>query len=356
MTDTAALLTLLTDTSLRDDVERAAAAAGVVRAAHLDPSRPPLRAVWSAAAAVVLDREAATGCTCAGLPRRPAVFVCGLTEPDAATLQVAISIGAQSVLLLPEQTEVLVRAIADARLPAAHPDSGVTVAVIPGRGGAGASVFAAALAHCFPRALLVDLDPWSGGADLLLGAEHTTGLRWPELAVQSGRLSWPAVHAALPSIGDITVLSGARRSHDVPAGAVAAVLGAGRRDGVTAVCDLPRIISDPVATALDDADLVVVVTTCDVRACAATVAMAPAISAVNPNVGLVVRGPAPGGLRAAEIAELTGLPLLADMRPEPLIAEKLEHGGLRLRARSPLAAAAGRVAALLPNRGVGKAA
>ncbi|GFG55934.1 hypothetical protein MMUR_00700 [Mycolicibacterium murale] len=68
--------------------------------------------------------------------------------------------------------------------------------------------------------------------------------------------------------------------------AVAAVLA--RDATATAVCDLPRSISDPVATALDDADLVVVVTTCDVRA--ATVAMAPAISAVNPNVGLVVRG------------------------------------------------------------------
>ena len=48
---------------------------------------------------------------------------------------------------------------------------GAVIAVIGGRGGAGASVFATALAHSATEALLVDLDPWGGGIDLLLGAE-----------------------------------------------------------------------------------------------------------------------------------------------------------------------------------------
>ncbi len=76
---------------------------------------------------------------------------------------------------------------------------------------------------------------------------------------------------------------------------------------------------------------------------AATVARVPVLGALNPNVGLVVRGPAPGGLGSGEFAAAVGLPLLAAMRPEPMLAERLEHGGLRLGGRSPLNRAAGRV-------------
>jgi hypothetical protein len=76
---------------------------------------------------------------------------------------------------------------------------------------------------------------------------------------------------------------------------------------------------------------------------------------VNPNVGLVVRGPAPGGLRAREVAEVAGVPLLAAMRPEPMLARQLEQGGVRLRRRSPLAAAAHRVLAVLDHAGGARA-
>jgi hypothetical protein len=72
------------------------------------------------------------------------------------------------------------------------------------------------------------------------------------------------------------------------------------------------------------------------------------LTTINPNLGLVVRGPSPGGLRAVEIADITGLPLLAAMKAEPQLAEQLECGGLRLRRRSALATAARRVLALLP--------
>ena len=61
---------------------------------------------------------------------------------------------------------------------------GAAVAVVGGCGGAGASVLAAALAVTAVRhggrALLVDCDPLGGGLDLVLGAEHVAGLRWPD--------------------------------------------------------------------------------------------------------------------------------------------------------------------------------
>jgi hypothetical protein len=72
--------------------------------------------------------------------------------------------------------------------------------------------------------------------------------------------------------------------------------------------------------------------------------------ASNPNVGLVVRGPSPGGLSSADVAQIVGLPTLAAMRTQPGVVTMLEHGGLRLRRRSPLASAARRVLTVLPQR------
>jgi secretion/DNA translocation related CpaE-like protein len=146
------------------------------------------------------------------------------------------------------------------------------------------------------------------------------------------------------------MLSGTRRGYDMDAGAVQAVIDAGRRGGAIVVCDLPRRLTDGAEIALETSDLVVVVSPCDVRACAATATIVPVLTGINPNVGLVVRGPSPGGLRAEEMATIAAVPLLASMRPYLRVAEQLEHGGLRLRRRSALAAAARRVLGVLPVR------
>ena len=53
-------------------------------------------------------------------------------------------------------------------------------------------------------------------------------------------------------------------------------------------------------------------------------------------------GPLTGELRISG-SKNAGLPLLAAMRPQSDVAVVLERGGLRLRRRSPLAAAARRV-------------
>ncbi len=64
------------------------------------------------------------------------------------------------------------------------------VAVVGGRGGAGASVLATALALTAARrdleVTLLDLDPLGGGLDLLLGAEAAPGLRWGDLRHVTG--------------------------------------------------------------------------------------------------------------------------------------------------------------------------
>jgi hypothetical protein len=40
----------------------------------------------------------------------------------------------------------------------------------------------------------------------------------------------------------------------------------------------------------------------------------------------VVRGPAPGGLRAKDVAQAIGIPLAGSLRPEPRLAAGLERG------------------------------
>jgi secretion/DNA translocation related CpaE-like protein len=348
------VLAVLSDAGLREELDRVAAAVGV-RVVHAGGGSPVSRKTWSAAAAVVLDEAAADRCGRAALPRRAHVSVLTAAEPGTATWAAAITVGAQHVLRLPEQEHELIHALGEAA-ESARDESlrGNVIAVVGGCGGAGASVFAVALAQAAADALLLDLDPWGGGIDLLIGGETTPGLRWPDLALQSGRLGWSAVRDALPRHRGISVLSGTRRGYELDAGPVDAVVDAGRRGGVSVVCDLPRRLTDATQAALDAADLVVVVSPCDVRACAATAAMAPALAALNPNLGLVIRGPSPGGLRATEVADITGLPLLASVRAQPQLAEQVERGGLRLPPRSALAAAARRVLAVLPSAGSGQ--
>jgi secretion/DNA translocation related CpaE-like protein len=341
---------VLTDPTLRESLDRVAAAVSV-RVVHAGAASPVSRKTWSAATAVVLDEAAADRCGQAALPRRSHVSVLTGAEVGPGTWAAAVAAGAGHVLRLPEQEADLVRELAEAG-EAAREDGarGRVLAVVGGCGGAGASLFAAALALAATDALLVDLDPWAGGIDLLLGGEGTPGLRWPDLALEGGRLSWSSVREALPRLRGVSLLSGTRSGFELDGGPVAAVVDAGRRGGVTVVCDLPRRLTEATQIALEGADLVVLVSRADVRACAATAAFAPVLATLNPNLGLVVRGPAPGGLRAAEVADIAGLPLLAAARAQPRLAEQLEHGGLRLRQRSAFAAAATKVLAVLPRQ------
>jgi secretion/DNA translocation related CpaE-like protein len=345
MNATNGVLAMVAGSAMRDDVDRVAAAAGL---AVVHASQPPSRQAWTGASAVLLDATGACRCAGPALPRRGRVILLSRSEPQTSEWEAAIAVGAQHVMTLPADEAELVAALSEAA-ESRRDDGrrGAVVAVMAGRGGAGASLFATALAQTAADALLVDADPWSGGIDLVVGSEDEPGLRWPDLALERGRLSIAALRQALPQRDGISVLSCARAGNDIEPGPLAAVIDAGQRGGVTVVCDLPRQLTPAVEIATDAADLVVLVTSADVRACAATAAVATALGAINPNVGLVVRGPSPGGLRSVDVARIVGLPLLAAMRPQPGLAETMERGGLRVRHRSPLATAARRVLSVL---------
>ena len=353
-------LLITSDGRLGGDVERLAAAAGSGLQRVDDVSGA--RALWSQVPVVLLDAAALTRLAEAGLPRRPGVSVLCRGEPRPAVWEQALHAGAERVLVLPDAEPAVVELLADA---AEGPDrDGRVIAVVGGRGGAGASVFAAALgvmaARRGERALLVDCDPLGGGLDLLLGVEHVDGLRWPQLSVAGGRVPAAALHGALPAAGPpaafdggvLSVLSCGPAGHAPAADGVAAVVEAGRRAGDVVVCDVPRPLPAPAWAALDRADLVVLVVPAEVRACAAARPVAAQLLERNCAVRAVVRGPAPGGLTPADVARALSVPLLTAMRPAPKLTAALEAGRLPLRsARGPLARAA---AATLDAAGVAR--
>jgi secretion/DNA translocation related CpaE-like protein len=351
------VLVMVSEPDLLDAVLRLAAAAGCEIERVVDPLQA--RCSWMEAPIVLLDDDAAQRCATAGLTRREGVLVVVLAEPPTQVWQHAVAVGAAHVLSLPDAEAWLVRTLAEAMesLESGR-RTGAAVAVVGGCGGAGASVLAAALAVTAVRdgcrALLVDCDPLGGGLDLVLGAEHVAGLRWPEIDVGSGHVPAAAWHAALPAPpipgradGGLALLSCDRSPHGPTAAAVAAVVDAGRRAGETVVCDLPRYPTEAAITALGAADLTVLVVPAEVRASAAAARVAAVLAEHGGSTRLVVRGPAPGGIEAAEISRALDLPLLVAMRPEPGLARAVEAGRPPGHPRGPLAGAARTVLAEL---------
>lgn len=354
MTTPARILAVIDDQSLSTEIERVVAAAGLQAVWTGDPSG---YRVWSGAAAILLDKESARRCVERNLPRRGQVYLVGRTDPGPLEWRAAVAAGVQKVLTLPADDRELMAALSDAVDVSTASRGCVTrgpvAAVLAGRGGAGASVFATALAKVAAESLLIDGDPWGGGLDLVLGTETEPGLRWSDLSSAGGRLDFAALRDALPRQRGVSLLSGGRvfsgdpSNPDISPLSLAAVIEAGSRAGVTVVCDVARQRTSAAETALAAADLVVLITTADLRSCAASAAVAKWASLRNPNTAVLVRGPSPGGLRPTDISRILGFPVLAAMRPEPGIRPGLERAGLSLGRRSPLAVAARKVLGVL---------
>lgn len=352
------VLVLTADQALREEIRRAAAAAD----RDCTPAHPPIpRYAWQRAPMVVLDAMSAGRCVEERLPRRPGIVLVTTGEPRLDDWQRATAIGVERVIALPQQAAALVEALG--AYPVAGSGDGVTVAVVGGSGGAGASVLAAAVAlraakaNYRPHTLLVDGDRNGGGLDLLLGIDDQDGLRWPGLVLEGGRIAAASLHNALPGFGDgLSVLSWGRRVQadmgqaGMSVAAVESVLDAGRDAGDLVVCDVARERTAQAEAMLAAADLAVLVVQADLRSAVAASSASVFVRGRNLNQGLVIRGPAPGGLTAANIAAGLGLPLLTAMRTQPRLGRCMEQHGLRLTRRGPLRRAADAVLTVLADR------
>ncbi len=345
----ARVLVVTDDPDTLEEVLRLAAAAGMEVEAAARPGAA--RGSWARSPLVLVGADCADAAAAAALARRrDVVVVCvGLAPPWHA----AVALGADHVVELPAGQQWLVERLSEA---AAGPSrEAAVVAAVGGRGGAGASTWAAAVSLAASRSgyrvLLLDADPLGGGLDLALGAEDSAGLRWPDLADTQGRLPPSALDGALPRAQSLTVLSWDRGDLVVvPRAALSAVLDAGVRGFDLVVVDLPRRPDDAAAEVLSRSACTWVVVPREVRATASAARVLSVLSPLTATVAAVVRGPAPSGLTAREVAEALDIPLAVDMRPEPALAGLLDRGE-PLRRRGPLAAAASAaVAAVLDGR------
>lgn len=268
-----------------------------------------------------------------GAPRRSAVFLVGRAEgrdrDEPVVWQRAVEIGAEQVLWLPEMEKWLADRIADVAEGAGRP--ALTVGVIGGSGGAGASTLACALAvsaaRSGERTMLIDGDPFGGGLDVLLGGEGAEGLRWPDFAASRGRVAAGALEESLPELHSLRLLSWDRGKRvQVPPAAMRSVLAAARRRGGVVVADLPRRVDEVMAEALAQMDLVLMVVPVELRSVAAASRVADALEGVARDVRVVVRARLAGELDPDEVAGLLRLPLAGEMPVELGVSEWLARG------------------------------
>ncbi len=335
-------LLVTSDPDLLDDLLRLCAAAGVEASVATDLTTA--RGSWAAAAVVVLGEDLSRPALAAGPPRRSDLLIATRGLDDAEVWTRAAALGAEGVGFLPDAQSWLVDRIAAAC--AGPVGASRVVAVVGGRGGAGASTLACALAVTAASAtgggsatLLVDADPLGGGLDLVLGCEDLPGLRWPDLTSASGAVSGPALAAALPHRHGLHLLSWDRgQLQEVTAEAARAILAAAASAHDLVVADLPRQPGAVADVVLAMADVVLLVVPAEVRAVAAAARVAAYVGLRPQDVRVVVRGPAPSGLTGAAVASSLGLPLAGRLRPEPGLAASLERGEAPARTgRGPLA-------------------
>lgn len=304
-------------------------AASCEAAVDVAPDAVAARDRYGSAPLVLVGVDLAEACARSRLPRRPGVIIVGLRhDEEDPPWQLAEALGAEHIALLPSGAPWLAERLSASLGPQSL---GAMVAVLGGRGGAGATVLACGLAvtaaRLGRRALVVDGDPFGGGLDLVFGWEGVGGLRWSGLAHTVGSIGVTALAEALPGEGALAVLSSDREDGSlVPLDAMVAALSAGRRGWDLTVVDVSRRFDDTALAALAATDHTLLVVPAEVRACAAASRVATEALRHTGSMSLVVRKPAASKLSAREISRALRLPLAGTLRSEPAVAHGLERG------------------------------
>ncbi|HVU72202.1 MAG TPA: septum site-determining protein Ssd, partial [Mycobacteriales bacterium] len=296
-----AALLITDDTALATEITEIAARGG----GHVDVARSLLFAgpQWVRAATVLVDARAEGPAP----SRRANVVLVGHDLDDATVWDRAVQLGAEHVVFLPDAADWLADLLAG---PLPDPD-GHVLAVVGGAGGVGASTLAVTtslVGAADGPTLLVDLDPWGGGLDVLLGLEADEGTRWDTALLApapGGRRVVP--HATLPQVGDLAVLSCPRSGPvPLPVDAVADVLDAAPARYGRTVVDLGRTDGALIATACSRATTTALVVPARVRGLAAALPVAALVADVADDVRVVVR--AGRDLTPDDVGRALGLP------------------------------------------------
>jgi secretion/DNA translocation related CpaE-like protein len=320
-------LVITADEALLADLMRLCAAANATPQVVADPDEA--RADWWRAPCVLVGSDRAEDVAGRAFQRRSDVWLVSRDAESAALWRLGVEIGADRVVLLPVAQGWLVERLSDAvDTPTAR---ALTVGVVGGRGGAGASTLAAGLALRAARAnrrvLLIDADPLGGGIELLLGCEAAGGLRWPEVAATQGRVTATALREALPGADGVAVLSWDRgdESHVEPA-AMRAMIGAGQRGSDVVLIDLPRRLDDAAVEAVVLSDVVLLICTGDVRVAASAERQLATLRLLCGDIRLVVRQSSGGDVCADDLAAALRLPLAAEIASQRGLARSVNEG------------------------------
>lgn len=328
------ILLLGRDPDLVDHILAVASAAEVT--VDVQSHAQPAALVWKRAPVVIVCTDLLAEAAGAALPRRPATVVFGLMA--AGDWRHAFDLAAERVVEPPGEPGWLADLVAggvDERTSA-----GTVVGVVGCRGGAGASVFACSLAVAATRRritpYLLDLDPLGCGLGVLLGADEMAGLTWDQVRSGAGRIPARSLESAVPRVAGIAVLGwpddGAA---DLEPGVAAAVVDTSRRCSPVTIIDLGLAHTTAQLEALARCDRVLMVVPADVRSVRAARRCAARLSA--DAFEIVVRGPNPGGLTGADVAQAVGVPVIAAVAADRGLDARLERGEAPgSRRRSPL--------------------
>lgn len=328
------------DDDLLDELLRLSAASGVTPEVFRDAARA-LRG-WMAAPIVFVGLDLAGEFAQIRPPRRQRVFVIGLGKAPDETFRTALEMGAEDLITLPRSDDWLVEAMTD--LQDSSPDSGVTIGVIGGSGGAGATTFACALGQMAARSgqsLVIDTDPLGPGVDRVLGLECEYGVRWDALQQTTGRLSARTLREALPRRAGVAALSWSPGPQgSLQAFAMREALSAAQRGHETVVIDLARQGEPLIDEIVARCDHVLVMVVPHLPGVASATRLCARLGQTT-SLSLVVRG---HGVDPSEIAAATGSPVLTTMADQRGIDEAIDLGAGPLRSRrGPLARAASQV-------------
>src|SRR4051794_1160969 len=338
-------LLVTADDSLLDELVRLCAAAGTTPNVAADVGAA-LRG-WSSAVLVLLGADLAPEVARASPPRRDGVHVVTWGSAPDELFRTALAVGAEGVALLPGSAEWLAALLGD--VGDVGRARGLTIGLMAGSGGAGATTFACALAQLAARSgptVVVDADPLGPGVDRVLGLEERPGAHWGELAGTTGRLSARSLREGLPRHADLAVLTwatGEPRLLDLLT--VREVLSAARRGHDTVVVDLPRAGDAVTEELADRCDQVLLVVVASVTGIASAGRLGARVGDPS-RLRLVVRG---GGGGPDGVAGAVGVPLLTAMGDQRGLAEAIDLGLGPVRSRrGPLGRAARAVLGLVP--------
>jgi secretion/DNA translocation related CpaE-like protein len=301
---------------------------------------------WRLAGTVLVADDQAERLATRSLPHRDGVFLVGSDPGELSVWSAPLS---AKVIPLPEGGAWLTSVLADGSGRARAP----VVAVVGGSGGVGASTLAAAIAQLAgerpardgPRgAALVDVDCVGGGIDLLVGAEQTSGWRWPRLDGAEGQLG--DLRPYLPVVDGVSVVAMSRGpTIDLAREPLAAIVGALRTWHGLVVIDAGRTLAPATREAVRLAGRQLVVVGVGVRGAAAARQTVAALGLERAE--LVLRS-GTGGLPADVVAEAVGRPVVGRLPHERGLAAAAERGeppvrGARRRYRRAVATLVGQL-------------